>query len=103
MSDALGPLVDLVVERVLERLGERAVAPTRPWSQVDGERPPGCGRARYLRVWRRARDAGDPGATADGRARILTRDAYERHAATSRPRPALRLVAADVLDALDAS
>lgn len=93
----LDPLVDAIVERVLARLADRTAAP-RPWSQLDGERPPGCGRARYLRIWRRARDAGDPGATADGRARLLTADAYERHRAVVRPRPALRVVGDDLLE-----
>lgn len=51
----------------------------RPFSQLDGERPAGCGRIKYLRVWRRARDAGDEGATVDGRARLMTIEAYARH------------------------
>jgi hypothetical protein len=51
----------------------------RLFSQDDVGRPEGCGRTKYLRTWRRARDAGDPGATEDGRARLLTKEAYERH------------------------
>lgn len=88
--DALAALRAVVV-------ADRVAAP-RPYSQLEGERPPGCGRARYLRVWRRARDARDPGATADGRARLLTVDAYERHRTAVRARPALRVVGDDLLD-----
>lgn len=48
-----------------------AVTP-RPFSQIDGERPAGVGRARYLRAWHRGDDANDPDVTEDGRARLMT-------------------------------
>lgn len=83
LSAALAPLVDLVAARVLAALAERG-GPRATYSQADGERPPGCGRAAYLRIWRAAAAAGDPGATAEGRARLLTPDGYDRHAATVR-------------------
>ncbi len=49
------------------------------YSQHDGSRPRGCSRERFLDVWKRAHDAGNEGATKDGRARVLTADAYARH------------------------
>lgn len=79
--------------RIDRQLAELAVSGrTACYSQRDGERPPGCGRVRYLRVWRRARDAGDEGASKDGRARLLTHEAYARHAAMSLARPRARIV-----------
>lgn len=59
------------------------VAPARPYSQVDGERPAGVGRVRYLRAWRRGREAGDPEVTSDGRARLMTAAAWQRHGAST--------------------
>jgi len=62
----------------------------RVYSQLDAERPPGIGRARYLRAWRRGRDAGDAECCADGRARVMTAGAWARHGASSTsPRRAL--------------
>jgi hypothetical protein len=76
------------VAPIVARLLAACPAATRPFSQRDGERPVGCGRAKYLRVWRRARAAGDAGATSEGRARILTPDAWARHRQLpSRKRP----------------
>jgi hypothetical protein len=50
----------------------------RKLSQLDGERYPGAGRAKHLRVWHLAHDAGDPGATRQGRALLLTEAAWLR-------------------------
>jgi hypothetical protein len=58
----------------------------RPFSQADGERPPGAGRAKFLRTWRRARDAGDAGAWAEGRARLMSEEAWARWSRTERAR-----------------
>lgn len=64
-------------------------APPRLWSQYD--LPPGCKTSsKFLKAWRRAAAEGDEGATQDGRARLLTPDAYLRHtrrakAATAAP------------------
>ena len=79
---------------------------TGSFSQHDGSRPPGCGRVRYLRIWRSAFRAGDAGATRDGRARLLTHDAYQRFARIERavessPRP-VEDEANDVLSELGA-
>lgn len=54
------------------------------FSQVDGQRPPGCGRAKYLRVHRRAVQADDPGAWSEGRARLMTPEAWARWSRTER-------------------
>jgi hypothetical protein len=64
----------------------------RPFSQVDGERPPGCGRRRFLAAWRSRHATGDPGASAEGRARILSPDAWARFIEDEAPRAPLRLV-----------
>jgi len=55
------------------------------FSQNDGERPVGCGREKFLRVWRALHAAHDPGATAEGRARILTTDAWARFVSNEKP------------------
>ncbi len=62
-------------------------APGRPYSQHDGERPPGAGKAKYLRTWRRARDAGDAGAWAEGRARLMTAEAWAAWSRTAKAAP----------------
>jgi hypothetical protein len=54
------------------------------FSQRDGDRPLGCSRERFLDVWKRAHDAADDGATADGRTRLLTHEAYDRFARVRR-------------------
>lgn len=58
-------------------------AASGPYSQLDGERPSGVGRARYLRAWRRGRAAADPEVTADGRARLMTPAAWRSHGASA--------------------
>lgn len=82
--DALTPLARALAPLVAaELLKLGAAAPLeRPFSQLDGERPPGCKRSKFLRVWGLARDAGDPGATEHGRARLLTSEAFQRFATT---------------------
>jgi hypothetical protein len=63
---------------------ELASAPAkRTYSQVDGERPAGVGRARYLRAWRVGHEAGDPECCADGRARTMSAAAWARHGASA--------------------
>lgn len=57
-------------------------APARPFSQRDGELPAGAGRIKYLRAWRRARDAGDAGAWAEGRARLMSAEAWAKWSRT---------------------
>jgi len=59
-------------------------AVSRPYSQLDGERPPGRSRESYLARHRRARKAGDHGAWVEGRAHLMTGEAWDRYA----PRPA---------------
>ena len=72
--------------------------PPRPFTQV--ERPPGCGKTRFLRVWRLAHDAGDAGATADGRARLLTAEAYARFSPTLTTRRSRKVDAPAVSETL---
>jgi hypothetical protein len=80
-STVLGDFVREIVRFELARGG----ASQRPFSQRDGERPPGAGRIKYLRTWRRARDAGD-GAWAEGRARLMTPECWAKWSrSASRP------------------
>jgi hypothetical protein len=88
------------------------------YSQLDGQRPPGVGRVRYLRAWRLARDEHAPAEMvwSDGRARLMTRDAWVRWGAStsiSKPKPppkktkapksiVVPTLADEVLDALGA-
>lgn len=58
-----------------------------PFSQRDGERPPGCGRAKFLRAHRLLVAAGDARAWSEGRARLISRDAWARFARDERPAP----------------
>ena len=76
---AFDVLARAVAPYVAALLLGRATAATL-FSQRDGERPAGCGAAKYLRVHRLAREANDPGATRQGRARLLTPDAWDRWA-----------------------
>jgi hypothetical protein len=71
-------LLDLILD-LAERGSTRSAVGPVTYSQRDGERPSGCGRAKFLRVHRRARLSGDPGATTEGRARLMTADAWARH------------------------
>jgi hypothetical protein len=61
-----------------------AGASARPFSQRDGELPPGARRVKFLRTWRRARDAGDAGAWSEGRARLMSPDCWARWARSER-------------------
>jgi hypothetical protein len=56
------------------------------YSQRDGERPIGCGKPTYSRVWHRAFDASDPGAWREGRSLIMTAEAWQRWATLFRTR-----------------
>jgi hypothetical protein len=76
-AETLEGLVRAIVRDELARGRASAVVVT--YSQRDGERPTGCGRAKYLRVHRRAREARDAGATSPGRSRLLTHDAWQRY------------------------
>lgn len=66
----IGTLID---ERLARSTGGAVVH-----SQKDGERPVGAGLTKYLRAWRAGRDAGDAGVWAEGRARLMTADAWSR-------------------------
>ena len=63
------------------------------YSQRDGERPTGAGRERYLRAWRALRRAGDRDVRTEGRARLMTADAWARFVASERPTPRFEVVA----------
>jgi hypothetical protein len=79
-------LVRLLAPQVAAELSKAADA-SRPYSQRDGERPPGCGRAKFLRAHRLLVAAGDAGAWSEGRARLISRDAWSRFARDERPAP----------------
>jgi hypothetical protein len=49
------------------------------YSQRDGERPTGAGRVKYLRVWSVANAADSSEAWAEGRARLMSAEAWRRH------------------------
>lgn len=51
-------------------------------SQRDGERPAGARRDLYLQAWRALNRAGDPDVRAEGRARIMSADAWARFVAS---------------------
>ncbi len=70
LAEALAPY--------LAPLLARATTTAIVYSQLDGQRAPGAGHAKHLRVWHAAAAAGDPGATKEGRARLLTADAWAR-------------------------
>jgi hypothetical protein len=74
-AEALRALAAVLAPYLVPHLSGAA---TRPFSQRDGERPPGAGRAKYLRTWRRARDAEDTGAWSEGRARLMSPEAWGR-------------------------
>ena|SRR5580658_10127841 len=77
-------------------------ASSRPFSQR--EPPPGAGRVKYLRTWRRARDAGDAGAWAEGRSRLMTAEAWAKWSRTASPSTATKATPAEpsLLDELGA-
>ncbi len=62
------------------------------FSQKDGERPPGCGRPKYLRAWRQAHEQGDAGAWSEGRARLMSAECWARRARTEAPSTAKAVV-----------
>jgi len=90
LAELLGHFID---ERIDARL-RRTDAP-HVHSQRDGERPIGCGTAKFLRAWHRGRAAGDAECWAEGRARLMTAAAWRRlnPIRTSKP-PKLVAVAA---------
>lgn len=53
------------------------------YSQKNGERPPGCSRTKFLAAWRRARDVGDEGVWAEGRARLMRASTWARVSRTA--------------------
>jgi hypothetical protein len=81
-GDALRALAEVLAPYLVPLLSG---APGRPFSQADGQRPPGAGKPKYLRTWRRARDAGDAGAWAEGRARLMSQEAWARWSRTEAP------------------
>ena len=92
---------------IVEELATLSRGP-REFSQLEGQRPIGVKSTRYLRAWRRVRDAGDAECRADGRARLMTVGAWERWGASAPARvtryrgvtgnaPALPAVTDDVL------
>jgi hypothetical protein len=71
--------------RALAKLADqRNDAPTL-YSQSDGQRPPGCGKSKYLYLHRVAARAGDKGAWYEGRALIMTPECWVRLATTPPP------------------
>ncbi|MGO9833413.1 MAG: hypothetical protein ACLP1X_04290 [Polyangiaceae bacterium] len=99
-SDALRAFAEVLAPFVAQFL---TGAGSRPYSQADGERPPGAGRAKFLRAWRRARDAGDSGAWSEGRARLMSSESWARWSRTQRPTVAKASpVAPTLLDELGA-
>jgi hypothetical protein len=73
-------------EEIRQMIREELRGARNTYSQLDGERPAGAGRARYLRAWRTLRSAADAGATAEGRARIITHEAWTRFVASEAAR-----------------
>lgn len=80
------------LEELDAELASRADVPGRLHSQKDTERPAGAGRARYLRAWRTLHSAGDVGVRIEGRARLMTVDAWARHIASEHTERPLSLV-----------
>jgi hypothetical protein len=78
LGDLEAVLVRLIDARITARLARAIGCAVTSHSQRDGERPPGAGKAKFLRVHRLAREGGDPGATVQGRARLMTADAWQR-------------------------
>jgi hypothetical protein len=68
--------------------GARIALELARYTQRDGERPAGKSRIAYLRVFRRALVAGD--AHHEGRACVMSREAWERYARTAPPTPPRR-------------
>ncbi len=85
--DPIEALAQAVAPHVARILGALVAVPPRPYSQKDGERPAGAGRVLYLREHRALVRAGDPGAWSEGRARLMTSDAWSRAMAKHRPPP----------------
>jgi hypothetical protein len=76
---------NLLVQRVADELVRRGTQLTaRPFSQRDGERPPGAGAPTYLRVWHRAVEEKDPEAWSEGRARLMSTACWSRWSAVAR-------------------
>ncbi len=82
MSDALKAALRPLVMEILAERGQSTGAVV--YSQRQGERPKGCGRPKYLRRWKVAHDAADPGVWAEGRARLMTEEAWARWARTEK-------------------
>lgn len=82
-------VLDLLVRRVADELVQRGVIQlnARPFSQREGERPAGCGKPTYLKVWARAVAGGDTEAWAEGRARLMSAGCWGRWAQLARTKP----------------
>jgi hypothetical protein len=98
-SDALRAFAEVLAPYVAQFL---TCAESRPYSQADGQRPPGAGRIKYLRTWRRARDAHDAGAWAEGRARLMSAECWSKWSRTERAPVVAAPAAPSMLDALGA-
>ncbi len=83
MSEALKAALRPLVMEILAECRQPAVGGV-VHSQRNGERPAGCGRAKFLRAWKAAHEAGDPGAWAEGRARLMTAACWSSRAKTAR-------------------
>jgi hypothetical protein len=93
------------IRRFIREEIARATPAPQTYSQLDGQRPAGAGRVKYLRAWHALVAAGDTGAWAEGRARLMTAEAWARF--ISAPieidlRPPPRDLAAEVLRELGA-
>jgi hypothetical protein len=75
--------------------------PAAEHAQDDGQRPTGVGRTRYLRAWRRGRDAGDAECRADGRARVMTAAAWSRWGASAPMRGTAPRIAVEAVRDVD--
>jgi hypothetical protein len=72
---------------VAPMVAELLQASPKPFSQLEGERPSGAGRVAYLRAHRALVRSGDPGAWSEGRARLMSPDAWARAMANHRHAP----------------
>lgn len=88
-----------VVVELLDAVEARSA--DAPYSQRDGERPTGCGREKFMKAHRRGRRAGDSGCWAEGKALLMTRDAWGRLSRAPQARPPLALVKQASADGVD--
>jgi hypothetical protein len=75
LQDALVRFVD---QRIEAKINCSTGATVATYSQRDGERPIGCGRPKYKRVWHRAFAAHDPDARREGRSLLMSAACWAR-------------------------